>query len=252
MARFFVSSSSQRLITDFEISYPFSMGCFWAHYDDLAHGVMGVGDTGGPTHDSLFVRWDGALPGRTICAESYNVTTGRAYANKARTLYAWHHGLGVFASSSDRRIYMDFGNKETNDVAVSVTINGLAIGGTADSTPAAFNGGVAFPAVWAREFSDDDVKLLQYLPPWRVYPESLVFCSLLRPRDRDRDIIGNRQLVEVNAPTWMADPLAASMHWLEHDRRLLGKLGAEEAEPTRILRAYLTRPVQIPVHQLQL
>jgi hypothetical protein len=118
----------------------------------------------------------------------------------------WHCVVGVFASATDRRLYVDtIGSlvTDTNSSAPSAT-NRMRIGGNFTTPNMFYNGYIALPAVWNAALDTAEVRmLLDRFPALRVRRQSLVWYSPYFGREtNDINIIGatNIPLLAGTAP----------------------------------------------------
>lgn len=132
--------------------------------------IKGVANTGAARVAAALAATDGVFDN----SEYLNLTTaGFLQANtrttsnaNAQTLVAipdstWCHGLAVFATGSDRRIYLDGANKVTNTTnrTIAAVLDTIVLGSRADAT-AFFPGRVAELAIWDAILSDADAAAL--------------------------------------------------------------------------------------------
>ncbi|MDP7198071.1 MAG: Ig-like domain-containing protein [Candidatus Woesearchaeota archaeon] len=88
-------------------------------------------------------------------------TLGIAEATKTTQQDVWHHATGVFASQTDRRVFLDGENKGTNTASAGppVGINMTFIG-QLRNTVWNYNGLIDEVRIWNRTLSDKEVKML--------------------------------------------------------------------------------------------
>lgn len=210
MARLFDDGASQYLMqtSGSPVSgYPLTMSC-WFRTDDVtaSQALFWIGDKDVANH--LFeLMMNGADPGDPI----WLWATGGGAPSIASTstgasVNTWHHACGVFASATDRAVFIDGGSKGT--AVANVTPAGLdatAIG----SERGAFwymSGSVSGAAVWGAALSDLEVLLLaQGVPSMLIRPGDLKsFWPLI---DNDQDVLERGfHMSRFNAPTWRAHP----------------------------------------------
>ena len=158
----------------------------------------------------------------TIFAPSFNIgvdgndtgqikaSSGTAAAETSAniTVRTWQHACGVFASSTDRRAFLDGGNKGTDSSTSNAsTPDEFTIGRYGGSNPGRqWWGGIAEVGVWNAALSDAEVALLaKGAVPLGVKPQNLVFYAPLI-KDEDLDHVGGISLTPTNSPTTAAHP----------------------------------------------
>ena len=95
----------------------------------------------------------------------------RAVSSKRLVAGQWHQVVGVAASATDRRCFVDGGNKGTNSIAVNAPsgLNRISIGRAGDFTPGYyFPGKVGCVFVWNRVLSDTEIAWL-YREPYAMF-----------------------------------------------------------------------------------
>jgi len=117
----------------------------------------------------------------------------------------WHHFLGVFASSTDRRVYIDGGSKGTDSTSiVPAFIGGVTkISLAAEGASNGIDGDIAEVGVWSVALSDADAVLLstnKYAPPLVETASLEAYWPLIADDD---DASGNGlHMTAVNSPTF--------------------------------------------------
>jgi len=254
MARGFDDGSSQYLYSANAVisAYPFTMAA-WCYSDDNANlqTVLSVGDTAttnnywrivmaGNYANDPFHLWavNGGAPVIASTSPSgYSINT-------------WHHIIGVGASSTDRRIYIDGGSEGQETTNITPTgIDEVAIGSTAKAAHGNYmSGNIAEAAIWNVALNASErVALSKGYSPLLIRPDGLVFYVPFI-RSNDKDIIGGLSLTANGTPTVTVHPRV-----FYPSMPILGKSSAaEEAVEEMIIKSKLIRSNQIPIHQLQL
>lgn len=154
---------------------PFSFAC-WFMVNDVTnpHGLFWVFQTAVGT-EYFDVTVAGNVAGDPLQARARSVSTGSSDARTTTPVLAnvWMHATAVFASTTDRRVYLNGGG-----VGSSTTLNTpLLLDGTQLATGgiAALAGLLAWPAVWNLELTTRDIaQLAARAPPNEVKPENRV------------------------------------------------------------------------------
>ena len=97
--------------------------------------------------------------------------SGRAVSTKCIAAGEWHQVVCVVAGTTDRRCFVDGGNKGTNSIYASVPagLNRISIGRAGDSTPGYyFPGRVGCVFTWNRALTDDEIAWL-YREPYVMF-----------------------------------------------------------------------------------
>lgn len=204
---------------------PFTLACWGRSDSDSATQTLiwlGDKDASGAVIGAL--QMAGAADGDPVRAVTGD--NGLAFASSTTGYVAntWHHVCGVFATTSDRRVYLDGGGKGTDGTnkAPSGT-DCAAIGRFAASAPGDYlSGAVAEAAVWNAALDDDDVRALAGR-----------YCPLLIRRDRlvaywplggfsrpdDRDLLGGYGMTAYNTPSWTDHP--PTLHPVQPSRAVI-------------------------------
>ena len=200
MARVFVSGSSQYLNTGSAVvaGYPSTMAC-WFNPDQTNqyHNLVTVDDGGSCTNrQGIGLGGDGILYALLTASGS----GGHAGTSSGYSASTWQHACGVFASSTDRRIFLDGGSKGTS--TSDRTPSSLAATNVARQSNGSYlSGQLAEIAMWNVALSDAEVAVLALgISPLLMHPESLVaYWPLIRDEDQDR--VGGYHLTDYNSPT---------------------------------------------------
>lgn len=215
MARGFIQASSQDLRYDYGsngnyISPPFSMGTrFQVTSANTTFRLMSI-DTLGSNHIGFGLDVSGTEGGDPIRVWANNgagpttdaKTTSGPIANK------WHHALGVWNASNDRRAYLDGGNKGTNSENISpASVRYIHIGSVYFSSVLYYHDGqISESAIWNVALTDKDaMSLATGVSPLAIRPESILFYWPLI-RNNTRDIINGLPLTAYNSPAIVRHP----------------------------------------------
>lgn len=206
MARLFDDAASEYLETDSApiTATPFTMAC-WFYSDDVtaAQVLMWVGDKD-TTNAYVRISAQGDVAGDPV-RFTLAPGGGSLHANTSTGYSAdtWHHACAVAATSSDRSVFIDGGSEGTNTTSDFVPgEDRVAIGRTADSTPALYmSGRIAEATIWNIALSNAEVALLaKGVHSLLIQPENIVaYWPLIR--DDDRDWVGGFDLTAFNTPS---------------------------------------------------
>ena len=180
MARDFVPTARYVIAASVVTDYPVSMAC-WANADTLATSqtAMDLGSTLSGNGQRVFMNASG------VNAESSQAGGTRiATTTAAPTTGTWHHIAGVFASATDRRAFLDGGNKgtSTDSRTWSADIDRTLVASRLRSNTFSqtFDGRLAEVAIWDVALSDDDVaSLAKGFRPTLIRPDRIVMYSSL-------------------------------------------------------------------------
>ena len=211
MARLFDDASSEYLYdsdTALVTAPPFSVS-LWMYSDDAAKdqalfftkanaqsryfGLFAVGSAAG---DPIY------CTAREEGINEHAITTSGFSAN------TWHHIMGVWASATDRRVFIDGGSKGTNTTDVVPSgVNETWIGQLGIvAVELYFSGRLAELGVWNAAFSDAEVALLaKGFSPLFFRPEALL-CYMPMIRDEDQDRFGRLVVTAFNTPSIAEHP----------------------------------------------
>jgi hypothetical protein len=223
MARLFDDASTQYLTIDQAAvtDYPFAVSA-WFYCDDqnLNGCLFFVGDKDAQ-NKFCFLRVNTSVLG--AYAHYYDgAQLFDLYTSNSWTANQWHHGLGVWASSSDCRVYLDAntGNAGTDNTGPAVLTghDRMRIGYLGDTTPRReFSGRIAEVAVWnlstwpgatgtdkANAFVSAALAGLAAKKSALFYPTGLVgYWPLggITANDADTDVVGGYNMSPVNTPS---------------------------------------------------
>lgn len=102
--------------------------------------------------------------------------TFTAVTTTGYSLNTWHHAVGVAASATDRRVFIDGGSKGVSTSSkIPSGLNRISIGRLGDSTPSNhFSGRIAEVVIWNVALTDVEVAVLAGgVSPLRVRPGNL-------------------------------------------------------------------------------
>lgn len=189
---------------------PLTMACWVKPTSTALSGVaMGLGRTGTASH-YFSLEVNGTVAGDPIEAVTRGTTRVVASTTTGYAAGEWNHIAGVWASTTDRRAFLNGGGKGTNTTSQTPSgLNRTNVGTVTTNTRAAFfSGQVAFPAIWNVALTDDEIALLAAgAHPTTVRPDALVFfASLATPGSTlEIDEIGGFD-VAVTGATLADDP----------------------------------------------
>jgi hypothetical protein len=107
-------------------STPLTMAC-WFNCDsaDLTSCLVSVtnsGNAGSITRFALFARGSFAGDPVSVFASDIAGTNGIANTTAGYIVGKWHHGCGVFTSTTSRSVYIDGGSSATNTTSITPTL----------------------------------------------------------------------------------------------------------------------------------
>lgn len=224
MARDFTRAASEYLAILQAVApgEPFAVSCMF-NTDNTTVDIWLVSlADGGVTNQyhALALNTTGGVPDAVTAHSRDAVTWSRAETTIPYVGNAWQHACALFPSATDRRVFLEGGNKGTN--STSRTIAGLdktTIGTSADSTPGDYMAGYiaevgiwdlsvwpgATPSAQADEFERVAVPALAkgYAPSF--FPLGLVaYWKLVR--DEDQDLVNRYNMTAYNTPGIAAHP----------------------------------------------
>jgi len=158
------------------VAYPFSISAWVKTTDFDQNGVVASIDRGS-SGDQNWLNFFGSAAGDYIRAAAYDGTYGVATTTAGLTS-GWHHLLGVFASATDRRVYLDGGGKGTDvtDHDATSELTYLTVGGRyAAGSDLNFGGYIAELGIWDLALSDANAAALA----GGAYPTDVELGNLL-------------------------------------------------------------------------
>jgi hypothetical protein len=149
-----------------------------------------------------------------------------AISSSSVSVNTWHHGLGIFVTNIDRRVFLD-GAKDTNGGNRSPTgTDRMSIGRRGTTSPDFyFSGDIAEVAVWdlsnwtgaaagdkATEFERFIPSLAAGYSPLYI-PKGLIaywpLGGIYTANDGDQDVVGGRNMTAFNTPSTTDHPMVA-------------------------------------------
>lgn len=123
------------------------------------------------------------------------------------SLDTWHHACGIWATTTDTRVFLDGGGKNTNvvtDKNPSVSRVSIAfLRGYGDSL---FNGSLAEGAAWSAALSDREVAALaKGYSPLLIRPQSLIIYVPM-VRGDNNDLIWGQTYLNTGTPDIVPHP----------------------------------------------
>lgn len=205
MAVDFTTAQRYQIAASVVTAYPFTLAC-WFWCDSLAANrtLIDLGSTTANNGQRIFAG-----------AASFNAeSTEAGAANSAVTTVApsvntWHHGCGVYDSATDRRAFLDGGNKGTATASrtFSATIDRTTLCARLRTNAIAQqqDGRLAEVCVWNASLTDAEVaSLATGIRPSLIRPSSLV---LYVPMIREvLDLARNNVLTVTGTPTVIEHP----------------------------------------------
>jgi hypothetical protein len=183
---------------------PFTMAC-WFRPEDNVNSMILMSLADQDTDVNIFnLLASGNISGDPVRVQTRD-STGSVFAQTTSgySLYGWYHACGVFASISNRRVFVNGGSKGVNNNTKQPTgIDRFAIGRVTDASPGGyFHGQIAEAAIWDTSLTDDEVAVLGAgYSPLFVRPQNLYWYWPLI-RDNDYDVCSGKVLTPYNSPT---------------------------------------------------
>lgn len=215
LARLFNRASSQYLEIAQPVltTTPISMAC-WFYSDDLSvrQTLIEITDYDGSDEDEFSLLLRGDYAGDNIQA---HIGAASSFAHADTTtgpsVNTWNHACAVFASSDDRRVYLNGGSKGTDTTNLTPTAlshTHISVYVTDSTEYYYLSGRAAEAAIWNVDLTDAEVAILaRGYSPLFVRPQNLIAYWPLSSKWGDQDISGNQNnLVPVNSPTWTEGP----------------------------------------------
>ena len=159
-------------------TYPFTVACwFYSTNNTALQNLFAICDSALNTNQQWRLQLRGDVAGDPLRVISRTTSQVNADTTIGYSLNTWQHACGVFASATDRRVFLDGGNKGTNTTSNTPTgLNKTSIGLVRDSTPdSPMIGRIAEVVVWNIALSDAIVAMLaQRVHPYRIYPANII------------------------------------------------------------------------------
>jgi len=173
-------------------AYPFSVSG-WIYCDDdaTALAIYSIGDASDSGHvHSVFA--EGSVAGDPF--RIYSKAGGGTLTSSTTTGYTintWHHFCAVFASATERSIFIDGGSKGTNTTDATpsgLDQQGIACQARAGSRFNPFSGRISELTLWNVALTDAEVaSLAAMIYPSRIRPSGLeLYKKMFRTEDVDR------------------------------------------------------------------
>lgn len=185
----------------------------WFYTTDvtLSQSIVSIGL--GTSADTFFqLSYRGDVVGKPVIAHIRDGNVGSSSANSTTGVTntnEWHHGVAVFASTTDRRVYLDGGGKNTDPTNVNPTGVTVARIGRVGITQVdeTFQGRIAEVGIWNVALTDEEAAALAAgAPPTRVRPGSLVrYAPLWGFESPEPDLGGNADTWSLNNGPTTAD-----------------------------------------------
>lgn len=184
---------------------PLSMACWFQTHSTIPNStLMGLFDKDVTNHGFVLQAAGDSEDDKVRCFTIAGGAFGTVASTSSWTVNTWHHACAVFASSTDRRIFLDGGSKATEATDVTPAgIDLLSLGRSGDSTPTNYlKGYLAEVGVWTEALTDVEVAILANgTPPDRVRRQNLVHYYRLRNIDELKCRLGSAQLIPRQTPT---------------------------------------------------
>jgi len=142
-------------------SYPFSISAWIKIVGSNDRVIFAIAD-GTSKHDYYGIYVKNNKPTiRAFVNNSHSTTSATSLVNDGE----WHHIVGVFAATNDRKIYVD-GVLEASNATIRAfipTLSRAAIGRWDDSTPKSyFDGNIDEVSVWSKVLTEADIRAMMY------------------------------------------------------------------------------------------
>lgn len=209
MARSFSGSNSLSIASALRSAAPVTMACWFYTNDTFNVGTLLAIDSGNTNNAFQLRSWlNGPL--QVVQAVAVESSSSNAATSTTAATNTWSHACGVWASATDRRAFLNGGNRGQGDVG-SYAPSGLTttrIGRIAATE--GFTGLIAEAAIWNVALTDDEVAALYNngigLCPTMVRPDALVAYWPLLQTDGDIDWWGQNNLTANGSPTYADHP----------------------------------------------
>lgn len=147
-------------------TYPFSLEA-WIKISSISATMqfLGLADKDAPDEQARIAMFS---TGKCFAAIQNTGSEDSGAQTDAADDGLWHHVVAVFASATDRKIYLDAGTPgtDTTSVTMSLNIDRLSVGRFGGSSPGSYlTGGIAGGRVWNRDLSSAEItNLLNGVP----------------------------------------------------------------------------------------
>ena len=210
MARQFVEASAQYLTNGNAVVQPGDRPFYffaWFYADSFPtnnNTIFSVGDGSAAEFFRIYVTSAGGFRAQTADPSGQS-----AEATVSASTGQWHLGVGVFASSTDRRAYLDGGNKGTNTTSSTpTTLDKMGIGTLNDGSGPRlhWDGRIAEVGVVSGTPSDDLVASMYQggigIDHRLIDPQNMLAYWRLLENDGDVDYVGGFHMSPTNSPTY--------------------------------------------------
>jgi hypothetical protein len=167
--------------------------CAWFNSDSdtLSQDIISSSDKDHADQQAHRLNAGGSAAGDPVRAVTGDVNSfPLAASSTGYTIGTWFHGCAVFASSTDRKAYINGGSQGTDVTSGTVSgLDTLLISGVYDATAilTPFDGDIAEVAVWNRALSTGEIAMLG-----KGYAPSCLAAGLIVYTDLIRDLIDDR------------------------------------------------------------
>lgn len=162
--------------------------------------LLSITDSASATTNNYF-QLSTLATGGNVSASAADTGSAAAATSAAPPTGAWFHAAAVFASSTDRRAFLNGANKGTNATAktpsgMNTTSVGVAIQSVINSP---WNGDLAEAAIWNIALSDSDVaSLAAGVSPLLMHPEALVaYWPLIGQNSPENNIVSATSVMSI-------------------------------------------------------
>lgn len=169
--------------------------------------------------------------------QATNVSTAQALSTTFWSINTWHHALGVEASPTDRRVYLDGGGKGTDTTSkIPSGLDRVSLGRLGDSTPGSyFDGRLGEWGLWNVALNDDEAASLgSGISPSEIRPENLKgWWQILDATSTIPDLSGNgNHLTRVGGSVLADHPPVLSPFGFGIQNVTVGQIAMALARPT--------------------
>ena len=209
MARYFVAGSFEALTASTALlsGAPFTVS-IWINNDDTSgnDAWWSLTHSGQTRHQQTLMTLNGVPNARTRASGSWV----SAAAPSSTVDGVWHNIVGVWASISSRKCYIDGSGGTTNGTFVTPmapdTVSIAVLGGSSESSWP--NGHIAECGVWNVALTDAEISsLAKGMCPLFVRPQSLIaYWPVHGTQDPEPDLVSGVGLTVVNTPLKSAHP----------------------------------------------
>ena len=215
-------------------SYPISISA-WFKTDDVTidETIVSISDA---SEGQVFhrMRISGAEAEDYISAFTRDTGVGIATTTLGVTVNTWHHGCAVFAAGNDRRIFLDGGNKGTDNVDLTpANLDKTIIGAMEHSgVNQHFSGNIALVIIRNIALSDADVALEAAASDPSSIQSASIVAYWFNGTEVDTDHEASFDMTPVNSPMWdsgdfpIAPPAVGNrIPIIDHHNRMMVMMG---------------------------